>query len=214
MEGRIKQDHDQAEYVYRPSEGFEALVAKVEELVIKNSDLGRQLSDLQAQYKRTRLTNLNAVAERHLEIQIGAVDVQPAHSTKSSDGYRQHESVSSTEVYPTQITCTGHNDEKVLAAKDALNNLSARNNVIMPTETQVSSVSVNMIQDLGLKEQPMLVPIDHEEAALQDQSSKDKVERWATVCTESMEEGVELDESSDNISHPRSGHFDRPLKDV
>ena len=73
---------------------------------------------------------------------------------------------------------------------------------------------VNMIQGLGMKHQPMLVPTDYEKVAMEDQGSKEKVERWATVCTESMEAGAEQDTTPDDISHARSGHFDRPLKDV
>jgi len=49
---------------------------------------------------------------------------------------------------------------------------------------------------------------------MQDQISKEKVERWATDCTESVKAGVEQGNSPDDISHPRSGHFDRPLTDV
>ena len=73
---------------------------------------------------------------------------------------------------------------------------------------------VNMIQDLGMKHQPMLVPTDYAKAALHDQSSKEKVEKWATDCTESMKIGDQQDKTPDDISHPRSGHFDRPLMDV
>ena len=51
MEDRLKQDQAQLEDVYRLSVGFEALMAKVEELVIKNIELGRQLSNLQAQVR-------------------------------------------------------------------------------------------------------------------------------------------------------------------
>ena len=51
MEVGAKQDQNQIEDVQRLSEGFEALLAKVEELVIKNAELGRQLSHLQAQVR-------------------------------------------------------------------------------------------------------------------------------------------------------------------
>ena len=73
---------------------------------------------------------------------------------------------------------------------------------------------INMIKGLGMKYQTMLVPTDHEKVVLQDPHSKEEVEGWATVCTESMEGGAEQDNTPDDISHSRSGHFDRPLNDV
>ena len=73
---------------------------------------------------------------------------------------------------------------------------------------------VNMIQGLGVKHQPMLEPTDHELDIMQDQRSKEKVERWATNYTESAEAGTNQDNSPDIISDTRSGHFDRPLEDI
>ncbi|MCJ1382950.1 hypothetical protein MMC17_006063 [Xylographa soralifera] len=366
MENGAKQNQYQTEDVYRLSEGFEALMAKVEELVIKNTELGRQLSDLQAQHNLAGLMNSNAVVKEYPGPQIVAADTQRVHSSQSRDGHSEHHSISTTEADPVLLTASWCNDKKVLAAIDALDNMRAKKNEILLTQTPASNISnrnnsrsgvgshrsilveqgsitqgpegvleypvasraaygeaqdlissssnrvhryrpdslptppdrsgsllqdplaveyhsadlasppasaqgaaskcpirfldqhspeeiahyfqshkheiprshevcvkryqtneesirqldakygnlVNMIQGLGMKHQPMLVPTDYEEVALQDQNSKEKVERWATNCTESMEAGAEQDVTPDDISHPRSGHFDRTLKDV
>ncbi|MCJ1437402.1 hypothetical protein MMC27_006789 [Xylographa pallens] len=372
MEVGAKQDQNQTEDVHRLSEGFEALLAKVEELVLKNAELGRQLSALQAQHKLARLTNLNAVAEELLEPQIEVVDRQQVCLSQSRNRHNEHDSITSIEVDPIRVTASWANDKTISAARDALKNLKAGNNEILLLQTETSNILsknnsrsvvgshksisveqdsfaqglhgvlgsplasrasygeaqdlisssssrahryrpdslptppdldwmptlpdvtlknpsevedqaadlasppvsaqgaaskcpirfldqhtpeeiaryfqshkheiprshevcvkryqtneesirqldakygnlVNMIQGLGLKHQPMLVPTDFEKADMEDQRSKEKVERWATVCTESLEAGAEQDTTPDDNSHPRSGHFERPLQDV
>ncbi|MCJ1398603.1 hypothetical protein MMC11_001803 [Xylographa trunciseda] len=366
MEDRAKQDHYRAEDVHRLSEGFEALMTKVEDLVLKNMELGRQLSDLQAQHKLASFTHLNTVPDKYLVSQTEVADKQRVHSSPSGDGHRGHNSATSTEVDPDSVIASWRNDEKVLIAIDVLKNLGTGRNETLLMRTQDPVISnesnsisvvgshksiileqdfttqgpkgglgcpfasrtglegvqdlrssstnrarryrpdslptppdlrdlllqdpmaveyqaadlvsppasaqgaaskcpirfldqhspeevaryfqshkheiprshevcvkryqtneesirqldakygnlVNMIQGLGMKHQPMLVPTDHEEFTTHDQSSKEKVERWATDCTESVEAAVDQDNNPDDISHPRSGHFDRPLQDV
>ncbi|MCJ1476322.1 hypothetical protein MMC13_004988 [Lambiella insularis] len=81
---------------------------------------------------------------------------------------------------------------------------------------------VSMIQGLGMKHQPILATKESDAvetyaaedvaAALLDRQSKEKVEKWATNCTESVHATVE--EAVSQSSGTRSGHFDRPLKDI
>ena len=51
MEDEVEQEQYQTEDVSCLSEGFEMLMAKIEGLVVKNAELGRQLRDLQAQVR-------------------------------------------------------------------------------------------------------------------------------------------------------------------
>ena len=74
---------------------------------------------------------------------------------------------------------------------------------------------VSMIQGLGVKHKPMLATKGEEdEGVIMDRQSKEKVAKWATSCSEKypgdMVEGAIPNDGSDI----RSGHFDRPLKDV
>ncbi|MCJ1395607.1 hypothetical protein MMC18_008493 [Xylographa bjoerkii] len=366
MENEAKQDEHQSEDVHHLSRGFEALMAKVEDLVIKNAELGRQLRNLQAQRKHGSLTNFNTATQEYMGPQTEVVEKHSMHSSQSRHRLSGYHSVTSTEMDPDSVTASWHNDEKILAAIDVLKNMGPEKNEVLFMHTQASVIPnqsnsrsvvgshksilveqefttqspegnlgcpfaskavfgepqettspssnrahqyrpdslptppdmkdlllqdpmavkyqaanlvsppasaqgaaskcpirfldqhspeevahyfqshkheiprshevcvkryqtneesirqldakygnlVNMIQGLGMKHQPMLVPTGYEEAAMQDQGSKEKVERWATDCTESVEAASEQDNSSDNISHSRSGHFDRLLKDV
>ena len=76
---------------------------------------------------------------------------------------------------------------------------------------------VNMIQGLGEKHRPMLPSKqeleDMDEAIESDRRSIEKVEKWAEGCGEGpgpMDQAVDIDDNSDD----RTGHFERPLKEV
>ena len=74
---------------------------------------------------------------------------------------------------------------------------------------------VNMVQGLGLKHQPML-PKEPEEDVLEDGESDEKVEKWATAVSTSLEDHTEDEpESSEQVlDETRTAHFDRPLKEI
>jgi len=76
---------------------------------------------------------------------------------------------------------------------------------------------VSMIQGLGMKHQPMLVTKEEKEgdeeiSVVAEQESMDKVAKWATTCSENVEDVPEV--APDGISETRTSNFDRPLKDI
>lgn len=73
---------------------------------------------------------------------------------------------------------------------------------------------VSMIQGLGMKHQPMLATREEEEetSVMVERESMDKVARWATTCSEDVDDAEEVahDDNSDN----RTSIFERPLKEI
>ncbi|MCJ1251328.1 hypothetical protein MMC30_008560 [Trapelia coarctata] len=74
---------------------------------------------------------------------------------------------------------------------------------------------VSMIQGLGMKHQPMLVTKEEDEeetSIIVEQESMDKVAKWATTCSENVEDMPEG--APDDLSDTRTSNFDRPLKEI
>ena len=70
---------------------------------------------------------------------------------------------------------------------------------------------VTMIQGLGMKHQPLLpAKADHEEATQDDKQINERVERWA----ETLSGQVNAHNEATIESEDRTGHFDRPMKEI
>ncbi|KAI9801911.1 MAG: hypothetical protein M1833_002225 [Piccolia ochrophora] len=75
---------------------------------------------------------------------------------------------------------------------------------------------VSMIQGLGLKHQSLLPTKEEDEAASSGHITNDRVSKWAKGVSESVSgsKAVFLEGNGEGGDMERSGHFDRPLKDV
>ena len=76
---------------------------------------------------------------------------------------------------------------------------------------------VNMIQGLGIKHQPLLPTKEEDGEAEVEHQSIERVQRWAASCSDNdadNEEAITQDSSADKITEQRTGHFDRPLKEI
>ncbi|KAL9123336.1 MAG: hypothetical protein Q9187_000110 [Circinaria calcarea] len=75
---------------------------------------------------------------------------------------------------------------------------------------------VNMIQGLGVKHQPLLPTKEEEDdtRSLNERHSFEKVERWAATYSNNFAAAPAESSSDDEIGEGRTGHFDRPLKEI
>ena len=73
---------------------------------------------------------------------------------------------------------------------------------------------VSMIQGLGMKHQPMLPTNADIDTLAADKKSIEKVEKWAENCVDGAGSGTAEDAGMESRSEPRTGHFDRPLKEI
>lgn len=73
---------------------------------------------------------------------------------------------------------------------------------------------VSMIQGLGVKHQPMLVTREDEDetSLIVEQGSMEKVARWATTCSENVDDVEEL--AQNDNSETRTSKFGRTLKEI
>ena len=73
---------------------------------------------------------------------------------------------------------------------------------------------VSMIQGLGVKHQPMLTTKEEEDIVGADDGSLEKVQKWASACSDKLDPSSMHDEALDSSSETRTGHFDRDLKEI
>ena len=73
---------------------------------------------------------------------------------------------------------------------------------------------VSMIQGLGMKHQPMLSTAEEEDTVGVGHDSLEKVQHWASACSDKLDPVTMNDEALDSSSETRTGHFDRDLKEI